>query len=93
MIGIVLFVHIGFQALRIEENENKYIGVRKQEYIRVMRQIIQDLNSNNDSNISSKIKKDDRSTSSQYYESDQQHDSFYFLQKNLERRANKKKRK
>ena len=98
MVGFSLAAYLCYLSLSIEANLSRVAHIPRSEYTRVLREIIYDTSGDTGSSIGSEERGDggdggDRSKGSNSKAEEVQHDSFYYLQRNLERRARRAKQK
>jgi hypothetical protein len=78
-VAVLAAMYICYFALCIEGNDSQVANISRQEYVRVMREIINDSTAADDPNTMT------YSSYKRRPDADLKHDSFYYLQRSLER--------
>ena len=92
MVGFSVAAYLCYLSLSIEANLSRVAHIPRSEYTRVLREIIYDTTGDTGGE-STGGGGGDRSKGSKSKTEEVQHDSFYYLQRNLERRARRAKQK
>ena len=98
MVGFSIAAYLCYLSLSIEANLSRVAHIPRSEYTRVLREIIYDTTGDTGGSGGSGERGDgggggDRNKGSNSKAEEVQHDSFYYLQRNLERRARRAKQK